>query len=139
MKLSKKYLIVIVLLTIVFFVFLFSFKRNRWNLLIFQSLQSSLKSKLFQIVTGVSGNKVRLTIRVVDLLDNSVVSGASVEVAHAKGGVISRKSLDDKGIANFDLPPGAYIVRMSSGYTGQAEIDLQFERDLLLKVIPVSR
>lgn len=107
-------------------------------MLIFSPLQP-LQSKLFQIVTGVSNNKVRLTVRVVYLLDNSVVSGTSVEVVQAKWGVISRKPLDDKGIANFDLPPGAYIVRMSSGYTGQAEINLQSERDLLLKVIPVLR
>ncbi len=86
-----------------------------------------------------TSDKIRLTIRVIHLLDQSVVTGATVEVVSSNGRVVRRHSLDAEGITIFELSPGTYVVRMASGYTGQAEIDLQFEKEVILRVIPVLR
>jgi len=125
MRFSKKYLIVGALLIITICSFIFFIKLG-----FFQT---------FKDVEQGASSKIRLTVHVVYLLDQSVVTGATVEVVSSNGRVVSHQPLDDKGIANFDLPSGIYVVRMRSGYTGQVEIDLQSEKEVTLKVIPVSR
>jgi len=125
MRFSKKYLIIGALLIITI-----------CSIILF------IKPGLFQTVKDVewgSSNKIRLTVRVVYLLDQSLVTGATTEVVSSNGRVVNHQSLDDKGMANFDLPSGIYIVRMRSGYTGQVEIDLQSEKEVTLKVIPALR
>jgi len=80
-----------------------------------------------------------LTVHVVHLLDETPVTGASVEIATPDGRVVARRSLDDWAQASFRLPSGHYVVRMASGYTGQAEIDLHENLAVNLEVIPVFR
>jgi len=84
-----------------------------------------------------TSNKIRLTVRVIYLLDQSVVTGATVEVVSSNGRVVSRRSLDGEGTAAFYVSPGIYVVRMASGYTGQVEIELRSDKEVTLKVIPV--
>lgn len=86
-----------------------------------------------------TSDKIRLTVRVIHLLDQSIVTGATVEIVSSNGRMVSRQSLDAEGITTFELSPGTYVVRMASGYTGQVEIDLQSEKEVTLKVIPVLR
>ena len=83
--------------------------------------------------------RFNLTVRVVHLLDESSVTGATVEVVSSNNNVVTHQSLDNEGLASLQLPSGRYLVRMASGYTGQAEIDLYEDLKLDLKVIPVVR
>lgn len=84
-------------------------------------------------------DQLLLTVRVIHLLDETPVTGATVKVVSSNGRVVARQSIDDQGRASFRLPPGRYFVRMASGYTGQAEIDLDDDCEINLKVIPVLR
>jgi hypothetical protein len=86
-----------------------------------------------------TNDRVRLTVRVIHLLDQSVVAGATVEIVSNNGHTVGHQSLGGEGTATFEVPPGTYIVRMASGYTGQAEIALHSEKVVTLKVIPVLR
>jgi hypothetical protein len=82
-------------------------------------------------------NKVRLTVRAIYLLDQSAVTGATVEVVSSNGRVAGHLPLDGEGTAVFYVSPGIYVVRMASGYTGQVEIDLQSGKEVALSVVPV--
>ena len=82
-------------------------------------------------------NKVRLTVRAICLLDQSAVTGATVEVVSSNGRVVGRRPLDGEGTAVFYVSPGIYVVRMASGYTGQVEIDIQSDKEVALNVVLV--
>jgi hypothetical protein len=79
----------------------------------------------------------RLTVRAIYLLDQSAVTGATVEVVSSNGRVVGRRPLDGEETAVFYVSPGIYVVRMASGYTGQVEIDLQSDKEVALNVVPV--
>jgi hypothetical protein len=88
-------------------------------------------------------NSVQLTVRVVDALWATPVTGATVKVVpvgpEGQPGrrARARASLDAQGHARLRVPPGSYLVRMASGYTGQARVDVSGDTSLTLKVLPV--
>ena len=84
-------------------------------------------------------SKIHLTVHVVHLLDESIVTGTTVVAVSGSEHVVARELLDSEGMAILRLDAGSYIVRMASGYTGQVEVDLESEREVTLKVIPVLR
>ena len=100
---------------------------------------------LFGITVMMAGctkvEKYSLEVHVVHLLDNSTVTGATVQIllADAENRVLARQPLNEYGVATFLLPPGSYLVKMVSGYTGQKDVDIQESTVITLKVIEVLR
>jgi hypothetical protein len=93
---------------------------------------------------GAATEQYHLTVQVVHLLNETPVTGATVTVvALKKGGsdsdgrVVARQSLSEGGSASFQLSPGYYLIRMQSGYTGRIKINLEENKEVIFKVIPV--
>jgi len=88
-----------------------------------------------------------LSVHVVYLLDGTSVTGATVEIVSLNGSdssdsdghVVAHKSLNKEGWVFFHLPTGRYLLRMKSGYTGQVEMNLEEDKEVVLKVIRVLR
>lgn len=82
-----------------------------------------------------------LKVDVVQLIDISPVTGASVELLKVSGNgrsnVFARASLGNDGRAVLKAPAGNYVVDMVSGYAGREEIKLGKDTEVILKVIPV--
>jgi len=52
---------------------------------------------------------------------------------------VLRRRLEGDNKAQAVLPAGRYGLRMSSGYTGEADITLNADREITLEVLPVLR
>lgn len=83
-----------------------------------------------------STEKIDLTVHVVNQFDKSPVTNVWV-VAISNGLVMDKQSPDEKGYVFFQLPSGRYDIKISTGYTGQSEIDLQSNQSIELEVLPV--
>ena len=100
---------------------------------------------LFAISTLLLGctkaKKFKLEVHAIHLLDDSSVTGATVEVflLDSRDQPIARQSLDDTGVAFFHLKPGNYVIQMASGYIGEKKIILRDDLITYLEVIKVLR